>query len=170
MRFKWNYVVIPALVALVAFSGSLFTVGAENWMWYDQLVQPSFTPPNWVFPVVWNTIWVMSALSAILVWNKGQKESSFLKIFSWKTQNPLLSTVVTLFLLNGILNALWSLLFFSLHRVDLAFIDILLLEATNLALVFLTWRISKTASVLLWLYAAWVALATTLNYQILILN
>lgn len=157
-------------MSLVAAMGGLFTASPSNWLWYDSLVQPAFTPPNWIFPIVWNLIYLMVAISIIIVWNKGNQEKRFLWFIKWKKTHPLFRWTISLFMINGVLNALWSLLFFSLNQIDLAFIDILLLEATNIALVFLTWKISKPASVLLWLYTAWVAFASFLNFQYLILN
>ena len=37
----------------VAFIGSLFTRGNTSGEWYES-IRPAITPPNWVFPVVWN--------------------------------------------------------------------------------------------------------------------
>jgi len=159
MRLKLNYLVIPFMVALVAGLGSFFNLGPENWVWYESLNQPSLTPPNWVFPVVWNTIWLMATISIILIWNNKKKSLKKLR-----------DRTISLFIINGVLNAAWSLLFFSLHKIEFAFVDILLLEITNIALVILSWKISKPASTLLWLYTGWVGFAAYLNYQYLILN
>ncbi len=77
---------------------------------------------------------------------------------------------ITVFALQLVLNALWSWLFFGLHRPDLALIDIVLLEATILWLVVLFWPITSAAGALLLPYLAWVAFATALNGAIWQLN
>ncbi|MBU4086152.1 MAG: tryptophan-rich sensory protein, partial [Nanoarchaeota archaeon] len=53
-NINWKVLIICILVlAFVGFTGSLFTQKSVSSSWYDS-IRPSITPPNWVFPVVWN--------------------------------------------------------------------------------------------------------------------
>jgi len=169
MTLKPNYFVIPAVTVAVALLGSLFT--SAGMPWYDtEIIRPALTPPNWAFPIAWTTIYILTAISALICYNKGRTLTKFLHIFTRKEQNRNYSWTIGLFILNAFLNLLWTYLFFTLHLIDIAFLEILLLETTILLLLFFTWRISRIASLLLIPYVAWVAFASFLSYLILVSN
>lgn len=69
-----------------------------------------------------------------------------------------------------VLNALWSYLFFGLHRVDLAFYEILVLWSLILIVMILFWRESRLAGALMLPYLVWVGFASVLNYTLWRLN
>jgi len=68
------------------------------------------------------------------------------------------------------LNVFWSYLFFNQHQILASIIEMIILDTTVIVLILLLWPISKLASYLLMPYAVWVAFATYLTYQILLLN
>lgn len=153
LRANLVFILITVLTALV---GSFFSTSGMPW--YDTvLIRPDFTPPKWVFPIAWNTIFVCTTLSAIILWSKPLSTSRRRWIFG-------------LFALNAILNVLWSYLFFELHKIGPAFGEMILLEATVLALIILSWKHSKLASALLLPYLVWIAFATYLTSLIYQLN
>ena len=121
--------------------------------WYATLAKPSFNPPNWIFAPVWTTLYVLMAIAAWLVWRRGNAR-----------------TPLVLFALQLVLNSAWSLLFFGLHRVDLALIDIVLLLAAIAATALSFRPRSAVAALLLVPYLAWVSFATMLNFAIWRLN
>lgn len=49
-----------AACAAAGATGTLFQPGE----WYQRKKRPAFTPPNWVFPVVWTTLYVLMAWAA----------------------------------------------------------------------------------------------------------
>ena len=155
MKIKANYFIIPAITIFVAVAGSFFT--RAGMAWYDtMLIQPALTPPKWAFPIAWNTIFILTTISALIIWNKKKaKDRSF---------------IIGLFLINAALNIMWSLLFFQLHLIAAAFTEMFLLIFTLILLVLLIWKTSKTAALLLLPYLFWVSFATYLTYQIWILN
>ncbi len=124
--------------------------------WYAQLKRPAWSPPNAVFAPVWTTLYLCMAVSAWLVWKREIVRSTWL---------PLL-----VFLLQLAANAAWSWLFFRRHRIDLAFLDILILLVLIMATLGLFFRRSRIAGWLLIPYLAWVLFATALNYQFWRLN
>ena len=69
-----------------------------------------------------------------------------------------------------VLNSLWSLLFFGLHRIDLALADVVLLLVAIVATALAFRRHSAMAALLLVPYLAWVSFATALNFAIWRLN
>ncbi len=138
-------IIIALLVFATASSGAFFKPGA----WYQSLRRPSWTPPNWVFPVVWTILYIAIGISGWLVWQAGAP-----------------GVAMALWLLQLILNGAWSWLFFGRHRMDLAFIDICLLLAAIVAYIIAASMVSPLAALLLVPYAAWVATAAALNHTV----
>ncbi|HEX8177527.1 MAG TPA: TspO/MBR family protein [Pyrinomonadaceae bacterium] len=135
--------------------GSLFT-DPEIGGWYARIAKPSWTPPNWVFGPVWSVLYLMMAVAAWLVW----KEKGFASA----------AAPLALFGVQLVFNALWSILFFGMHRIGMALLDIVLLWSAILATVLSFWRVSPAAGALMIPYLLWVTYASALNYSIWRLN
>ena len=82
--------------------------------WYIHLKKPSFNPPGWVFGPVWFTLYTMMGIALFLIWQKG-------------IQQPKVKTALIIFMVQLILNALWTLIFFGMKAPMTAFIEIVLL-------------------------------------------
>jgi len=147
-----------ALVGWLAlcFAASVTGVFVSTNGWYAGLTKPSWNPPSWIFGPAWTLLYVLMAIAAWLVWREG----------GWKNQ----SVPLGLFLLQWVLNALWTPLFFGLHRSGLAFAEILLLWLVLAATLWSFWQVRKAAGVLLVPYLAWVTFALVLNFAIWRLN
>ena len=52
-----------AACGAAATTGAMFEPGA----WYKSLAKPSWTPPNWLFPVAWTTLYILMSLAAMRV-------------------------------------------------------------------------------------------------------
>jgi tryptophan-rich sensory protein len=125
--------------------------------WYASLVKPSWTPPNWVFPVVWNILYVMMAVSLWLLWGcTGEPRA--------------IRTAVVLFFLQLALNAIWSPVFFVLHHTKAALVIIAIMAIAIAATIVAAWRPHRIAAMLLVPYLAWVLYAASLNAGIVLLN
>ena len=125
--------------------------------WYAHLVQPSWTPPNWAFTVVWTTLYVLMGSSLWLLWERAAPGAAR----RW---------AIILFFVQLALNAAWSPVFFSLHQTRLALAIIAGLAGTIAALIALAWRPQRTAALMLVPYLAWVTYAMTLNAGIMALH
>ena len=152
---KPNYIIIPVVVVLTSIIGGIFT--ALGMDWYHTIILPSWTPPGSVIGLVWTVIYLLTMVSALWTWNKIPRDKMFI-------------VIVLTFIVNAFLNAGWSLVFFRMHQIGLAVIVAILLELTVLALIFLLWKRSKLASLLLFPYAGWVVFATFLNTVIWLIN
>jgi tryptophan-rich sensory protein len=75
-----------------------------------------------------------------------------------------------IFLVQLVLNGLWSYRFFGLRSPYTSFIEILVLWAAILLTIILFWRIRPLAGILLLPYIAWVSFASVLNYTIWKMN
>jgi benzodiazapine receptor len=126
-------------------------------IWYASLTKPSWTPPNWVFPVVWTVLYVMMGVSLWLLWDRAVDTGGR-------------RTAITLFFLQLVLNAAWSPVFFGLHHTRAALVIIVLLAAAIAATMLAAWRTHRIAAWLLAPYLVWVVYATTLNTGIVALN
>lgn len=134
-----------------ASSGAMFRPGA----WYEALKKPSWTPPNWMFPVVWTILFVMMAFSGWLIWEAQ-------KMAAWP--------ILALYVGHLVLNAGWSFLFFKQRRLDWALFEVAVLWLSILAMIVLFAPISQLASLLLVPYIVWVTIAAALNFRLVQLN
>jgi benzodiazapine receptor len=151
-----KFVICLILTFSAAFVGSIFTREAVP-DWYATLNRPSFTPPNWLFSPVWTILYLLMAISAFIVWQKG-------------LANPAVKIALILYLIQLILNALWSVIFFGLKLPLPAFIEIIMLW-TAIAFTILAFaRVSITAALILVPYILWVSFAAVLNFSIWFLN
>lgn len=149
-------------MVLVAIYGSQFSL--QGMGWYTSLPKPAIVPPNYVFPIIWNAIFILTATSALIFWNKESGERKFLW-FTFKKHFDNYDWLITgLFLLNAVLNVLWSYLFFNLHSINAALIDMILLEVSNILLIIFLWPISRVAASMLLPYLLWVGFATYLIF------
>ncbi len=136
--------------------GSLFTMPAIA-TWYAELAKPFFNPPNWVFGPVWTTLYLLQGIAfyLILTSKAKQKEKNF---------------AVALFLIQLVLNSLWSIVFFGMKNVDVAVGVIVMLFVFLILTIVAFSNIKKSSAFLLIPYIAWVSFASILNIAIAILN
>jgi translocator protein len=77
---------------------------------------------------------------------------------------------IGIFTVQMMLNTTWSIFFFGLQRLDVAFVNIILLWIFILLMIIFFYRISKVSAYLLLPYILWVSFAAYLNYSIWMLN
>lgn len=136
--------------------GSIFTTPAIP-TWYATLEKPAFTPPNWLFAPAWITLYLLMGIAAFFVWRKGSDQRE-------------VRLALLVFLLQLILNVLWSVVFFGLHSPLCGVIVIVALWITILFTILRFFPISTLAGALLLPYIGWVSFAAVLNISILVLN
>ena len=141
-----------AACSAVAGFGSLFEPGG----WYAGLTKPGWTPPNWIFGPVWSVLYFSLALAGWLVWRAAGFRQA--------------RTALILFAVQLVLNALWSWIFFGLHRPGFASIEIVLLWAAILATLAAFYGIKPAAGLILVPYLAWTGFAAVLNFHFWRLN
>jgi tryptophan-rich sensory protein len=124
---------------------------------YENFKKPSFSPPGWVFPIVWTILFTLMAVAAYRIGLKGKSGEDVHK--------ALLLYGIQLFL-----NFLWSIIFFRYRLYAIAFLELLVLLVFILLTTFEFYRIDKTAAYLMIPYIAWVSFAGVLNYTIWMLN
>ncbi len=149
--------VMVATCLAVGYFSSLVTRDSVD-SWYPAINKPVFNPPNWVFAPVWSLLYILMGIAAGLVWSRID------------TQTETVKKGLTFFAVQLGLNALWSYLFFGLHNVLLALIEIVILWL----MIFETYKqfdkVNKPAGYMLIPYLLWVGYAFLLNAAIWWLN
>jgi len=145
-----------ALVTLTAMSGIATPPGD----WYAGLAKPPLTPPDLAFPIAWSTLYLLMALAAWRATLAAPPAAP--PAARWHTLWPFVAQLAA--------NALWSILFFGLHWMFLALLDLLLLWGLIVLTIRRFARVSPAAAWLLVPYLAWVSFASYLNYQLWLLN
>ena len=143
--------VFAGLNFVAASSGGMFKPGS----WYASLNKPSWTPPNWAFPVVWGLLFALNAWAGWLI---------------WEVAGETRPRVFILYILSLILNAAWSWLFFGRRRMDLAMIDVAILWVSLAAIIAVFWMIRPIAALPVVPYLIWVSIAAVLNWRMIQLN
>ena len=155
-RSTAQMVVWFGLSFLTAAIGALASVDAKTF--YASLTQPAWAPPAGAFGPVWTALFVMMALAAWRVARDGLHASNGFR--------PRHRLALGLFVVQLVVNGLWSWLFFAWHLGQAAFIDVLVLWALIAVTLIAFWRISRLAGLLMLPYLAWVTLASALTWSV----
>lgn len=140
----------------VGFLESLVT-RPEIPVWYAALAKPWWTPPPFVFPIAWTTLYILMAVSLWRLWERAGP-------------SPARASAITWFLIQLALNAAWSPVFFGWHGTRTALVIIIGLLMAIVMTMIAASRADKPATWLLAPYLAWVAYATTLNAGVVAMN
>ncbi len=151
-RFNAKAFVLALLASFgTAVVGSIFTTKTVRSEWYSSL-KPEITPPNYVFPIVWNILFLLIACSLYLAWTSSANKKERKRI-------------AVAFGINLVLNALWSILFFGLQNPLFAFADIILMIISTIFVIRTCWKIKPLSACLIIPYLLWILFASFLNYQ-----
>ncbi len=143
------------ITLLIGMIGGLVTASSVG-SWFVEINKPSWNPPNWIFGPVWTSLYIMMGIAIFLVWLKRKQQS--------------IKLVMGLYIIQLLLNMLWSLLFFGLQNPQLAFFEVVVLLFAIVLTTLHFWKISKSAALLMIPYILWVSFATVLNFSIWQLN
>ncbi len=151
---RWALVLVP-LIVLLGFASGMIS-GSGDGAWYGALEKPSIQPPSWMFGVVWPILYTLMALALAMVINaRGSRYRGL---------------AIGLFVVQLVVNLLWSPLFFGMHEVTMAFWWIVLMIVLAIATTVIFGRIRPAAAWLMVPYLVWICFAAMLNYSIDSLN
>ena len=154
MQVNWKQLLISIGISLG--TGALAGFLTQNSMEvYSQLKQPALSPPGWIFPVVWTILYILMGISAYLIYESNSpKKEKALTIYVWQL----------------FFNFLWSIIFFNLQNILLAFIVLIILWILIVAMIKAFKEINPLAAWLQIPYLLWVTFAGYLNLMLYILN
>ena len=139
-------------ILVVAILGSVFVnLGMD---WFNSLTRPTQWIPNIVIPIMWTIIYLIFAI-VNFNWIKGEGVPKVVKI---------------LMIVNGILNVLWCLTFFTLKLLFVGNIVIIFNLIAGILLWISIFKSKQIYSYFLAIYPVWLSIATTLNLALWILN
>ena len=148
--FKILIAIISIIV--VAALGSLFVnIGME---WFNSLTTPSQWIPNIVIPIVWTVIYITFGIVLSV----------------WIGKGGLSRNIVIWLAINGVLNVLWCLVFFTLGLTFIGNIVIVLNLIAGIVLFIQMYNRNQLYAKITAVYPIWLSLATTLNLALWILN
>lgn len=137
-------VVIGGIIGLII-SGSID---------YDTLQKPAFSPPSMLFPIMWSILYILMGISYGILKDK--------ELLDEKTS--------TIYYVQLFVNALWSIIFFTLKLRLFAFIWIILLDILVILMIIDFYKKDKFAGVLQIPYLLWSLFASYLSLFIYLLN
>ena len=146
MKTMLAYSIAFVSVVITSLFGSFFTKKSVKSNWY-QCIKPSFTPPSFIFPIVWTILYILIGIAfAKELENTNNKDNK-----------------ITLYLLgiNLMLNILWCYLYFAKKRLVLSAIVLLCILGTAMSIVIYTNY--DTTKYLLAPYIMWLCFALILN-------
>lgn len=147
-----NFIKAFIFVLMIALVGSLLT--DANSIWYQNLAKPSQFMPRIAFPIVWSSNYILFFVVVFLILQRKQMD---------------ICTLVLL-LINGILQVLWSGVYFKAHSLLGGLVVIVFVLISAIFLEIKLYKIDKKYFWMLLIYPIWVSLATFLNAATWILN
>lgn len=148
-QYKLLFVFSLLSLILLLVGGWLTYAGLGDW--YYELDFPPFQPPPGLFTPAW--IIVLSCL-ALSTWLIAAHVDDYARDVAF---------AMTLYGAQFVLNAGWTLLFFTVQRPDIAFWELIILDGILIAMVLTYSRLSKWAALLLTPYIIWLVLSTFIN-------
>ncbi len=137
-----NFLISLISIILVSLLGNINTSKNVNTYFYEKK-KSKYTPPNYVFPIVWTILYVFLIIC-------------FKKVLDSKN-----NYVIGLFVLNLLLNISWTYLYFSQKNIKGSFINIIAIIISSL----LIYKENKEIRNLYIYYVLWLLFAGFLNYD-----
>ena len=144
------------IIVLITFSASAIggvVTSIYKEPWYSQIIQPSFSPPAWVFGPVWTTLYILMSIAIWLHWISNKDKNS-----------------VKIYFVHIFFNGTWSIVFFGFHQISLALLNLLIILFFIIWLMRIYYSNNKFSFLLMIPYLLWSSYALILNASILYLN
>lgn len=151
-----NFLIILCnIIIALAVGFAAYTIIKNDMNVYQQINLPPFSPPSEVFPIVWAILYVLMGISIGLIITTAGKNKV---------------KAIIIYIIQLVLNFLWSPIFFSLQYFTGALVIIILLWIAVLTMILAFNKINKKAAILQIPYFLWLTFATYLNIMIVLLN
>ena len=136
-----------------SFIGGFVTITYKE-PWYSQLIKSNYNPPDWIFAPVWTMLYFMMSVAIWIFWNSKKRD---------------LKTIYIYFI-HIVLNTTWSIVFFALHNIPIALLNLSILVFLIIILILRFRRVNLVSYYLMIPYLLWTSYALFLNLNLLLLN
>jgi benzodiazapine receptor len=153
VKNKYLSLVLILLITFMASAIGGFTTAAFKEPWYSEIMLPSFNPPSWVFAPVWTTLYILMSIAIWRIW---------VKFYDVK--------ILSIYFFHLFFNAMWSVIFFGFHQIELALINLIIILAFIIILMKIYLNKDKLSFFIMTPYLLWSSYALILNTAIVILN
>lgn len=152
---KINYKKLIFIILFTFLIGGFFSFFIPNSSgFYSSLEKPPLSPPGILFPIVWSILYILMGVSLYIVSEiEYRKEENYL-----------------IYIIQLVVNSLWTLLFFGFNLQLLSFLWILLLIVLVIVMIISFYKTNKVAGLLNIPYLIWLLFAAYLNFGIYLLN
>lgn len=155
MNINWKYLILSIGISVgIGMIAAVLTMNSMEI--YHELTKPVFSPPSWLFSVVWGGLYILMGVSAYLIYlsDESQERKQALSIYG----------------IQLLVNFCWPIVFFIFHQYLWAFIVLVILWVFILLMLLRFAEINRAASKLQIPYFIWVTFAGYLNLMIYLLN
>jgi len=153
IKNKYLSLLIILLITFIASAIGGFITSAFKEPWYSEIILPSFNPPSKVFAPVWTILYILMSVAIWRIWMK----------FSDRK-------VLNIYFYHLLFNATWSVVFFGLHQIELALINLIIILIFIFTLMKIYLKKDKLSFFIMIPYLLWTFYALILNTAIVILN
>jgi len=155
---KQNKILLIKCIALPLIVGGVAGLLTRNSMQeFAAVNQPPFSPPGWLFPIVWTILYILMGISSYLIATSGANPAA-------------ISDALVVYCIQLAVNFLWSFFFFTFQWYLFSLIWLILLWVMIIMMIKTFADISKIAAYLNIPYLLWVTFAAYLNAGIWLLN
>ena len=149
---KIETIIILILIPLAVGAVSSFL---GRTMMEPDFIQPTFSPPGYLFPIVWTILYILMGISSYLI---------YISDSPWRTPSLIIYAIQLVF------NFFWSILFFRFSLYGLSFVWLLMLIGFIIIMIYLFSKVRPLAAYLQIPYLLWCLFAAYLNYAVYMLN
>ena len=150
---KYLSLILILIITFVASGIGGFTTASFKEPWYSEIILPSFNPPSKVFAPVWTILYILMSVAIWRIWMK----------FSDRK-------VLNIYFYHLLFNATWSIVFFGLHQIELALINLIIILIFIIILMKIYFKKDNLSFCLMLPYFFWSSYALVLNFSISFLN
>ena len=154
---KVNYKMLILFIGFALTAGFLGSLLGGNMASFKNLKKPFFTPPSIAFPIIWTMLYILMGISSYLICCN-------------KTDKKFKKRACFFYLIQLLVNTLWSLFFFRFGWFLFAFFWLLLLIALVIVMIIKFYKLKPLAAYLQIPYLLWLVIASILNISIVRLN
>lgn len=155
---RWMWFIVAMIISFMpGIFGVFFTPHGHSNIWYNGLIKTGLTPPGWVFSVAWTILYFLLGWALYLIIIGARKHTAKMRAY-------------ILFVVQLLLNAAWSYVFFGAHMPGVALVILLALFIASAWMAREFDHINRHAAIMIVPYLLWLMFAFYMNAYIVWMN